>query len=104
MTKTIISTFTAEILDEDYSFNLAELCHACNTHAEFLLNLIEHGVLEPQGKMPENWQFGVVALKRSQSAVRLRNDFNMNTEAIALVLDLLDELQELRQKMQLLEK
>lgn len=100
ITKTVI---TAELLDEDVTFDLSELCQICGIHAEFIIELIEQGVLEPKGKTPSDWVFDVNALQRSYCALRLSRDFNLNAQALALVLDLLDEIKRLREKTNILQ-
>ncbi|MGE3920371.1 MAG: chaperone modulator CbpM [Gammaproteobacteria bacterium] len=103
MPKINIETFIAEILDEDTEFDLAELCHTCQVPAEFLMELIEFGALEPLGESPQDWVFNTQAFHRSRVAVRLKNDFDLQTSAIAIILDLLDEMRVLRQQVRLIE-
>jgi chaperone modulatory protein CbpM len=99
-----ITTITAELIDEDVTINLFELSRISEVHAEFLIDLIEHGALEPLGTNPVDWQFDSRAIKRACTAVRLNRDFNIEPRAIALVLDLLEELQLLREKVTILER
>ena len=64
--------------------------------------MVEYGLLEPIGKSPEKWKFKADALRRSKAALRLQHDSGVNLAGAALVLDLLDELEELRTKIALL--
>ncbi len=97
--KTLVtSTVAAELLDEDATFNLPELCQICGIHAEFIIELIEQGALEPDGQDPANWIFDINAVKRAYRGIRLSRDFNLEAPAIAIILDLLDEIDRLEEK------
>lgn len=85
-----------ELLDENLEVNLSELCRACDIHAEFVIELVEYGVLTPRGQAPGNWRFPGTDLVRIKRAVRLRRDFDLNLPGLALSLELLEEVQELR--------
>ena len=84
------------IVDEQVLFTLAELCRACNATSAQLTVLIEEGVLEPIGSAPEDWRFPGPSLPRARTALRLAQDFELGGPGIALVLDLLDEIESLR--------
>ncbi len=98
MSKEII-IISGTILDENTKFTLVELCHYGKTSAEYVIEMVEEGVLEPEGLSPPEWRFDAMALKRLQSAMRLQRDLRINLPGVALALDLLDELETLRQKM-----
>lgn len=95
---------TAIIVDKNTLYTIKEICEACDIPTELLIELIEHGVIEPIGNTQAEWQFTAIALQRSQKAVRLQNDLDINLPGIALALDLLDELNQLRAKLRMLEK
>jgi chaperone modulatory protein CbpM len=85
-----------ELLDEQLLFTLREMCRICGVHAEFLLALVDEGVIAPRPTEPQRWQFDGVAVVRVQRAVRLQQDLGVNLPGIALALELLDELEALR--------
>jgi chaperone modulatory protein CbpM len=95
------------LLDDEISFTLAELCKVCDVHAEKLLDMVQEGLIEPQGNVREiaqiQWRFSAHALQRVQVALRLERDLNINLEGVAMVLDLLDEVHDLRDRVRLLE-
>ena len=95
------------ILDDEISFTLAELSKVCDIHAEKLLAMVQEGLIEPQGDTREitqmHWRFSGYALHRVQIALRLERDLNINLEGVAMVLDLLDEVRDLRERVRLLE-
>lgn len=93
-----------ELIDETVIFSLHELCQVCGVHAELIIEMVEHGVLEPQGKSPTEWRFTVIALQRSRSALRLQQDLGVNWSGAALALDLLEEVRELRAQIKFLQQ
>lgn len=90
---------TGTVIEEDY-LTLAQLCQACGTHAEWIISLVEESILEPHGETVSAWHFSGVSLIRARSALRLQRDLGLNLAGIALVLDLLEELDYLRIQLQ----
>ena len=90
------TTLVGTILEEEVVLSLDELCRASRLPAERVIELAEEGVIEPIGRAPENWRFHGVSLRRIRCARRLEEDLGVNTAGIALVLDLLDEVERLR--------
>ena len=84
------------ILNEDTRCTLADLCRLCGVPAEVIHEMVEEGLLTPEGLSPGDWRFTCVAIKRVQPAVRLQHDLRVNLPGCALALDLLEELEELR--------
>ena len=91
-----------ELLDEGVELTLAELCRACSVHAETVLAMVEEGLLEPRGPAPAEWRFPGPAVRRVQVALRLQRDLGLNLPGAALALDLLEELEILRRRLQAL--
>ena len=89
----------AMIVDDQMLFTLVELCRACNATSAQLTVLVEEGVLEPIGGAPEDWRFPGPSLSRARTALRLAQDLDLGGPGIALVLDLLDEIESLRARM-----
>jgi chaperone modulatory protein CbpM len=89
----------ATIVDEQVLFTLADLCRACNASGAQLIVLVEEGVLEPVGSAPENWRFPGPSLARARAALRLWQDLDLSAAGTALVLDLLDQIEDLRSRL-----
>lgn len=84
------------IVEEELRFTLVELSRACCVDVAQLTVLVDEGVLQPeQGENPDAWQFGGPALRRARAALRLSRDLELGAAGTALVLDLLDEIEEL---------
>lgn len=95
MTKEI-ETYKVTVLDETIRFTLVELCDLGKTSTEWVEELINEGILEPEGNAMDEWLFDANALKRLQMARRLQQDLGINLPGTALVLDLLEEIDTLR--------
>lgn len=89
--------------DIEYSFSLAEISRCCGVTAEQILVLVSEGVLTPHGSTQREWRFAGSDLGRALSAVRLERDLGVNPAGAALAVELLDEMQQLRERVQLLE-
>lgn len=85
------------VLDEQVTFTLGELSHACGVRTELVVEMVDHGVLEPATSTDE-WQFHGDSIVRAQRALRLVQDLELNWPGAALVLDLLDELDRLQKR------
>jgi chaperone modulatory protein CbpM len=97
MTKTI----TGILLDEQECLTLEEICTACSTRTEWIVELVEEGVLQPLEPESGQWRFTARSLSRAHVATRLRRDLDINLAGVALALDLLDEIEELRRQSRL---
>lgn len=91
------------ILEEQTELSLADLCRACEAEAERIMELVHEGVLAPAGSAPGEWRFSGAHLQRARVALRLQSDLEVNLAGVALALELLDELDELRARVQRLE-
>jgi len=90
------------VLERSGPFSLDELCASCGLPREWVIELVEQGILEPEGH-PGHWRFSGAELGRSRRAMRLQRDLELNTEALSLALDLLDEVRYLRRRVKDLE-
>jgi chaperone modulatory protein CbpM len=91
------------VLDEGLSVTLAELTQMCGSSGRTVHLMVTEGVLRPQGNAPQEWRFNGLEVRRARRAVRLRRDLDLNLAGTALALDLLDELEGLRERILVLE-
>ena len=87
------------VIEEASGFTLIELCQACGVDADEVRVWVLEGVLEPVGQGPHDWCFAGSALRRARLATRLARDLEVNAPGVALALDLLDEIAELRSRL-----
>lgn len=87
------------LLEEEVEFTLGELSNACCVNAEWILLLVDEGILEPvTGTNEANWRFTGTSLQRVRVTQHLQRDLGINIAGAALVLDLLNEIESLRAK------
>ncbi|HSH30981.1 MAG TPA: chaperone modulator CbpM [Thiohalobacter sp.] len=95
---------TGLLLDEAGELGLAELCQACRVHADFIIRMVEEGLLAPRGRNPAQWRFPAVALRHARLAMRLEQDLDVNLAGSALVIELLEQLRQANQRIAMLER
>lgn len=77
--------------------SLAELCRSCGVRAEWVVELVEEGILEPEGSVPARWRFSAVSITRARTAWHLQRDLGVNKAGIAVALNLIEEREALNQ-------
>jgi chaperone modulatory protein CbpM len=88
-----------QLLDEAGCLTLADLSHACHVHAEWILELVEEGIIDPMGDEISQWRFSGSSLQRARVTRHLQNDLGVNLAVAALVLDMMDEMARLRRRL-----
>jgi len=93
------TTLNGIVLDEHTEVTLNDLCRACSCSAEWIIELVGEGVLEPISYQQTHWRFTGVSVQKAQTAARLQRDLGINTAGIALALELLDEIEALQSRL-----
>ncbi|MDH3418115.1 MAG: chaperone modulator CbpM [Gammaproteobacteria bacterium] len=93
------TTLIGVLLDERTELSLTEICRACSASPEWIVELVEEGVLEPIGAEQTQWRFQGASVQRAHAATRLQRDLDINPAGVALALDLLDEIAILRARL-----
>lgn len=94
---------TGIIIEESTEFTLGELCRACGKPAEWILGLVEEGVIEPLSIVQTPWHFRGYCLRRVRIVQRLQSDLGLNLAGAALAMELLEEVEALRKRIAVLE-
>ena len=94
------TTTTTVVVDDPFVFTLTTLCQASGAQREQVHALVGEGVLQPTGPGPDDWQFSVTALPRTRTALRLGRDLELDVAAVALVMELLAEIDRLRARLE----
>ena len=100
---TTASDLEGVVLDERVTVTFTELTQLCGSDAEVVRLLVAEGVLHPLGARPEEWRFSGIEIRRARRALRLQRDLDLNLAGTALAIDLLDEVEALRARIQALE-
>jgi len=96
-------SLSGTLLDERVVYSLTEVCLVCGTESDWVVQLVQEGILEPHGRSRKEWQFSGRAVHIAMKARRLQRDLDLNLTGVALVLELLDERDALRARVQMLE-
>lgn len=98
-------------LTGEHALELDAFAAACGTPAEFVCLLVDEGLLQPVARQPglqpvlqpvlqpflqTDWRFGGEELARVRRICRLQRDFEANLQSVAVMLDLIDEIEGLR--------
>lgn len=97
----LLPVHTGTVIEDD-SLTLEQLCHACGVHTDWVISLVEESIIEPQGEAVHVWRFSGDCLMRVRSALRLHRDLGVNLAGIALALDLMEELENLRTQLKIM--
>lgn len=98
-----ITHLATELIETRHTVSLHELCVRSHTDVGFVEEMISYGVIEPHGTAQQEWRFSVDDLLRLQRARRLQRDLDLNAPGLALALDLLEEVNDLRREIAALE-
>lgn len=93
---TVVATV---VVEHELRFTLPELARASRVDLDWLQALVDEGALRPEPAPAGPAWFGPDALRRAQRARRLVRDFALGAPEAALVLDLLDEIEDLRRRL-----
>ena len=76
---------------------LDDLCNITLRSSTTIITIVEYGIVEPRGGSPENWRFNTAMIAAIRKALRLHDDLGIDWPGIALAIDLLDEVEQLRE-------
>ena len=80
---------------DDHALELEAFAAACGTETEFVRVLVDEGLLQPVAMQPA-WRFGGEELARVRRIRRLQRDFEANLQSVAVIVELIDEIERLR--------
>ena len=89
---------TGTIVDQSATLSIKDLSRICNVEERHIEEFVEEGVLNVV-EVRSEWHFTGDALRRARLAVRLERDLELNLAGVALALDLIEELQQLRREL-----
>lgn len=99
MTQTNITWIEGSIVENELHMTIVELSHASRTPEEMIMSWVSEGVLSPSGSTPQDWRFSGDSLRRAKTAAHLTHDLELNVPGVALALELLDEIAQLRTRL-----
>jgi len=87
------------IFEETAVLTVEDLSRICAVDKRHIVEFVEEGVLHVVEINAAQWHFTGAALRRTRRALRLERDLELNLPGLALALDLMDELEQLRQQL-----
>lgn len=94
---------SGKILEEDSEVSFAQLCDACEVHAESVEAMVEEGIIVPIGGGARHWRFTRISVVRVRSVLRMQRDLHVNLAGAALALDLLERIEALNDRVRALD-
>ena len=82
-------------LDDRLEFSFAELARCSGLSEAELRELVDYGVLAPTDPQRAEWTFAGNIVVTMQAAGRLRDDLELDPQALALVLTLIGRIRDL---------
>ena len=90
---------TGSVIGNECVLTTEELARACRAEVSWIAELIEIGILEPQGEEQSGWRFCAADLTCARRVARLQRDFDVNLDAAAVILDLLARMDRLHARL-----
>jgi chaperone modulatory protein CbpM len=85
-----------DVHSPDFYLSFEELRLSANITRQTLFELVDQNIVVPfAGSQPPQWQFHVTCVMQVKKAVRLYRDLEINWSDLALVLELLKEIEQL---------
>ena len=82
-------------LDAHHEFSIADLEQCSGLSQAELRELVDYGALEPNNPQEAEWSFSGDIVVTVQAAGRLRDDLELDAQALALALTLIKRIREL---------
>lgn len=86
-------------LHAHYELSLAQLCELSGLSETELRELVECGALAPADPGAREWTFSAARLVVARSASRLRKDFDLDAQGLALAVALLERVRDLEEQL-----
>ena len=90
------------LVDDTTGISFVEVCTQCDILEKDLITLLEYGLLPELRVVVREIQFTHGMVLRIKRASRLRRDLGINEEGIVLALELLDKLDAMQKKLDVL--
>jgi chaperone modulatory protein CbpM len=89
---------SGEIFEEGAELSVADLCRMFAVEERRIVELVEEGVLNVIAIDTREWRFAGASLRRARIALRLERDLGINVPGVALAIELLEEIEQLRRE------
>jgi chaperone modulatory protein CbpM len=90
--------------ETSYYLTLTELTQSVRLSTDAVITLVDCGIVAPRGDQPQQWLFEPQMVQMIQRACRLQRDLELDWPAVALALELIEDLERLREENQRLRR
>ena len=70
MARKSVNVLTGEVIE---AVSLDELCRSCGVQSTWIVELVDEGILEPEGVDPSTWRFSAISITRTRICKILRH-------------------------------
>lgn len=95
----LVNVLAGQLMDDDAVLSLDELCRLCDAPADWIREMVEEGILDPQTGPGADWFFTGACLYRARVVTRLQRDLGVNLSGAAVALELIEEIRRLRARL-----
>jgi chaperone modulatory protein CbpM len=99
MTTNDDDALSGTIFEDTDPVSIRDLSRICAVEERHIVEFVEEGVLHVIEIGAPVWHFNTTALRRARIAVRLERDLELNLPGVALALDLMEQLEQLRSEL-----
>jgi len=89
---------SGSLFDESARLSIGDLSRMCAVDERHIVEFVEEGVLHVVDVSTE-WRFTGDALRRARLALRLERDLELNLAGVALAIELIEEISQLRREL-----
>ena len=90
--------------DTSYYLTLTEVTQSIHLSEQALITIVDYGIVQPRGRRPADWRFDPPMVTTLRKACRLQRDLELDWAGTALALELLEQVQALREDNQRLQR
>ena len=90
---------SGSLFDESARLSIGDLSRMCAVDERHIVEFVEEGVLHVVDVSTE-WRFTGQALRRARLALRLERDLELNLAGVALAIELIEEISQLRRELE----
>lgn len=91
----IVKVHCGRTIDEQEKLTLMQLSRICQLQPEHIIEMVDEGILEPDGRRIHAWRFPFSSIDIIRKVIRLQHDLRINLAGVALVLHLLERIDQL---------
>jgi chaperone modulatory protein CbpM len=92
------------LVDETSTCSFSEVCQRFDISEELLIEIIEQGLFPHQSTPIEQIALDQKSLRKIESAIRLHKDLGINFPGVALAIELLEQIEQMRNELSILRK